>query len=68
MLSRCVHRVHEGQLWINAHQLEYLLETLEATPSTRLVNARGTVLLSKREEDVIDVWPRAWPIVKLPKS
>ena len=24
----------------------------EATPSTRLVNARGTVLLSKREEDV----------------
>jgi DNA-binding NarL/FixJ family response regulator len=52
MLSRCVHRVHEGQLWINADQLEYLLETLEATPSTRLVNARGTVLLSKREEDV----------------
>ena len=52
MLTRCVHRVHEGQLWISGAQLEYLLETLEAAPSARLVNAQGAVLLSKREEDV----------------
>lgn len=52
MLTRCVHRVHEGQLWISGEQLEFLLATLEAAPSTRLVNAQGTVLLSKREEDV----------------
>lgn len=52
MLTRCVHRVHEGQLWISGYQLEYLLETLDATLSTRLVNAQGTVLLSKREEEV----------------
>jgi two-component system nitrate/nitrite response regulator NarL len=52
MLTRCVHRVHEGQLWISGPQLEYLLETLEAAPATRLVNAQGTVLLSKREQDV----------------
>jgi DNA-binding NarL/FixJ family response regulator len=52
MLTRCVHRVHQGQLWISGEQLEYLLETLEGAPSTRLVNAQGAVLLSKREEDV----------------
>ena len=59
MLIRCIRRVHEGQLWISGHQLEYLLDTLEAIPSTRLVNAQGTVLLSKREEDVTRCWPRA---------
>ena len=52
MLTRCVHRVHEGQLWISGYQLEYLLETLDGAPSTRLVNAQGAPLLSKREEDV----------------
>jgi DNA-binding NarL/FixJ family response regulator len=52
MLTRCVHRVHEGQLWITGHQLEYLLETLDSALSTRLVNAQGAALLSRREEDV----------------
>jgi two-component system, NarL family, nitrate/nitrite response regulator NarL len=52
MLTRCVHRVHEGQLWISGRQLEFLLETLDSAPATRLVNAQGTVLLSRREQDV----------------
>jgi two-component system nitrate/nitrite response regulator NarL len=52
MLTRCVHRVHEGQLWISGNQLEFLLATLASAPATRLVNAQGTVLLSKREQDV----------------
>ncbi len=52
MLPRCVYRVHEGQLWVSSAQLEYLLETLDEAPATRLVNAQGTVLLSRREQDV----------------
>jgi two-component system nitrate/nitrite response regulator NarL len=52
MLSRCIHRVHEGQLWISSPQIEYLLGTLDEAPATRLVNAQGTVLLSNREQDV----------------
>lgn len=52
MLSRCVHRVYEGQLWISGSQVEYLLGTLDEAPATRLVNAQGTVLLSSREQDV----------------
>jgi two-component system, NarL family, nitrate/nitrite response regulator NarL len=52
MLSRCVHRVYEGQLWISGSQVEYLLGTLDEAPATRLVNAQGTVLLSSREQEV----------------
>jgi two-component system, NarL family, nitrate/nitrite response regulator NarL len=52
MLTRCVHRVHQGQMWIDGPQVEYLLEALDDAPETRLVNARGAELLSKREQDV----------------
>ena len=53
MLTRCVHRVQEGQLWISGAQLEFLLETLAQAPSTRIVDTRGGNLLSKREQDVV---------------
>jgi DNA-binding NarL/FixJ family response regulator len=53
MLTRCVHRVHQGQLWISGAQLEFLLEALAQAPATRLVDTRGTNLLSKREQDVV---------------
>lgn len=53
MLSRCVRKVHEGQLWINATSLEFLLEALSKAPATHLVDACGTVLLSRREQDVV---------------
>jgi DNA-binding NarL/FixJ family response regulator len=52
MLSRCIHRVHEGQLWINGPQIECLLEALDGALESRLVNAHGVELLSKRERDV----------------
>jgi two-component system, NarL family, nitrate/nitrite response regulator NarL len=52
MLSRCIHRVHEGQLWINGPQTECLLEALDGALESRLVNAHGVELLSKRERDV----------------
>ncbi len=53
MLTRCVHRVREGQLWISGREVTYLLNTLAQTPATRLVNSQGEVLLSRREQDVI---------------
>jgi DNA-binding NarL/FixJ family response regulator len=53
LLTRCVHRVHEGQLWISSAQLEFLLETLAQAPATRIVDTEGTNLLSKREQDVV---------------
>jgi DNA-binding NarL/FixJ family response regulator len=53
MLARCVHKVHEGQLWMNGPQLEFLLETLATAPAARLVDSQGATLLSNREQEVI---------------
>jgi len=53
MLARCVHQVHQGQLWINGQQIECLLQALDGALEAPLVNAQGIELLSKREQDVI---------------
>jgi DNA-binding NarL/FixJ family response regulator len=53
MLCRCVHKVHEGQLWVSGPQLESLLATFANAPATRLVDSQGAMLLSKREQDVV---------------
>jgi two-component system, NarL family, nitrate/nitrite response regulator NarL len=53
LLSRCVHKVHEGQLWVSGPQLETLLATFASAPATQLVDSQGVTLLSKREEDVV---------------
>jgi len=53
MLGKCVHRVHEGQLWVSSPQFQFLLEALSDAPTTRLVDTKGANLLSKREEDVV---------------
>jgi DNA-binding NarL/FixJ family response regulator len=53
MLARCVHKVHDGQLWVNGAQLEFLLETLATAPATRLTDSQGATLLSNREQDVV---------------
>lgn len=53
MLTRCVHRVHEGELWLSAMELKFLVETLVEAPAAHLVDTQGTPLLSKREEDVV---------------
>ncbi len=51
-LCKCVCRVHEGQIWANTRQLEYVLQALTQTPPFRVVDANGACLLSKREEEV----------------
>jgi len=53
MLSKCVHKVHKGQLWASDLHLEFLLEALGHTTATHLVDAQGGRLLSEREEDVV---------------
>lgn len=53
MLSKCVRCVHSNQIWVNAPQLEFLLEALAQAPATNLVGADGQALLSKRERDVV---------------
>jgi DNA-binding NarL/FixJ family response regulator len=53
LLCKCIHCVHEGQLWASNQQLEYLIETITHVPSLRVVNSHGFKLLTPREEQVV---------------
>jgi two-component system nitrate/nitrite response regulator NarL len=53
MLSKCVRRVHEGQIWANTEQMEFAIEALAAAPTVRAIGANGIDLLSKRELEVV---------------
>jgi DNA-binding NarL/FixJ family response regulator len=52
-LGKCIHAVHNGQVWANSENLSYLLDALAQALPMRLQDARGICLLSKREEDVV---------------
>jgi DNA-binding NarL/FixJ family response regulator len=52
-LRKCICIVDAGQVWASSEELYFVLETLAESAPSRLVDARGTVLLSKREQDVV---------------
>jgi len=52
-LGKCIHAVHEGQVWANGLHLGYLVDALGQSMPMRLQDARGIERLSKREEDVV---------------
>lgn len=52
-LCKCIHRVQEGQIWISNQQLIYLIDAVAVAPGMRVVNSRGTKLLTPREEQVV---------------
>jgi len=53
LLCKCIQSVHQGQVWANSEQLQYLIEGISATPTLRIVSARGAKLLTVREEQVV---------------
>ena len=52
-LSKCIHAVHRGQIWASTREMEYILDELVTTRPLRIVDAHGSSLLSKREEEVV---------------
>ena len=52
-LAKCIHSVHQGQIWANSQQLSFAVEALAASPMVRAVDANGLNLLSKRELEVV---------------
>jgi DNA-binding NarL/FixJ family response regulator len=53
MLCKCIHCVHEGQVWINSQQMSYVVDALSEVPTLRVINANGRFLLTPREEQVV---------------
>jgi DNA-binding NarL/FixJ family response regulator len=58
-LWKCIEKVHEGQIWANSEELEWVMEAFQVHwPMNKpigVVNASGVRLLSKREEDVVNL-------------
>ena len=53
LLCKCIQSVHQGQVWANSEQMQYLIEALSQVPSLHMVNSRGIRLLTPREEQVV---------------
>ena len=53
MLCKCIVCVHQGQIWANHAELQFVLEALGQVAPLHIVNAKGKSLLSKREEQVV---------------
>lgn len=54
-LWKCIRSVHHGQIWANSKQLHLLLEALISAIPIRAVNTQGRCLLTKREDDVVNL-------------
>jgi two-component system, NarL family, nitrate/nitrite response regulator NarL len=53
LLSSCVRRVHQGEIWANSHHLSIAVGALANSPTVRAVGADGMNLLSERELQVV---------------
>lgn len=52
-LAKCIHSVHNGQVWASSRELQFVLEALCEPAPMRLLNGKGTSMLSAREMDVV---------------
>ena len=53
LLCKCLLRVAAGQIWANTEQLNYVMDLISEIPSLRVLNSRGSSLLTPREEQVV---------------
>jgi DNA-binding NarL/FixJ family response regulator len=54
-LCRCVRQVCAGQIWANSAQLQEVMEAFSRRAPVHLVSAEGARLLTKREEEVVQL-------------
>jgi DNA-binding NarL/FixJ family response regulator len=53
LLAKSIRCVHEGQIWANSTELQFLLEAMSEPVPMRFLSASGDALLSAREVDVV---------------
>lgn len=53
ILSKCVRKVHQGQIWADGQQMGLMVQALASSRNPCAVNAQGMNLLSKREMEVV---------------
>jgi DNA-binding NarL/FixJ family response regulator len=58
VLCKCIHAVHQGQVWANSKELHLVLDALSRAPSSPKTNGHGSKrpgLLTKRETGVVQL-------------
>jgi two-component system nitrate/nitrite response regulator NarL len=55
LLCKCIHAVHQGQVWASSKELHFLIDALGPTLPAKSVCVKGLSLLTKREEGVVDL-------------
>src|ERR1700722_4532269 len=53
LLCKCIHAVHNGQVWASSKELHFVIEALGTATPAKTITVRGTALLTKREEGVV---------------
>ena len=54
-LCRCITSVHQGQYWTNTEQMRYIIDAISVGLSARLINSRGDVMLTPREDQTVNL-------------
>jgi DNA-binding NarL/FixJ family response regulator len=60
-LCKCVRAVHSGQIWVNSNQLHFVLEALVNAKPLRVVDFLGRRLLTKRQDQVVNLVAEGLP-------
>lgn len=55
MLAKCIQSVYEGQIWAGASEMRQILEALLLAAPMRVVDARGSELLTKRQQQLVSL-------------
>jgi DNA-binding NarL/FixJ family response regulator len=50
---KCIHCVHDGQIWASTREVEFVVEALAASPNVMAGDAKALSTLSKREAEVV---------------
>ena len=53
LLCKCVVCVSRGQVWANSQQMRYVLEALSNGLPPFITDAKGKILLTKREQEIV---------------
>lgn len=51
-LHKCIRRIHEGQIWVNNAEAQYVVEALMQARGSKVSNTKMSSALSKREKEV----------------
>lgn len=54
-LYECIQKVNEGQIWAGNEQLQYLVESLAGKTQSPITDAKGSRLLTAREQSLVDL-------------